>query len=58
MVINTGKIFPDMAVDWLVEATNALQAQCADDLSTVKSISVNGVLVKVVTEVLDGQPVY
>ena len=58
MVINTGKIFPDMAVDWLVEATNALQAQCADDLSTVKSISVDGVLAKVVTEVLDGQPVY
>lgn len=58
MVINTGKIFPDMAVDWLVEATNALQAQCTDDLSTVKSISVDGVLAKVVTEVLDGQPVY
>lgn len=58
MVINTGKIFPDMVVDWLVEATNALQAQCTDGLPTVKSVPVNRVLAKVVTEVLDRQFVY
>jgi cytidylate kinase len=52
LVINTGKVLPDLAVSWLVEAVNALEERNVADERTTKTISVDPTLARTVSEVL------
>jgi cytidylate kinase len=52
LVINTGKVLPDLAVSWLVEAVNALEERNVADERTIKTISVDPTLARTVSEVL------
>ena len=52
LVINTGKVLPDLAVSWLVEAVNALKEREVAAELTVKTISVDPTLARTVSEVL------
>lgn len=52
LVIDTGKVPPDLAVAWLVQAAQALDAQAADGRPTCGSIQVDAILAKAVAEAL------
>ncbi|RPH60755.1 MAG: cytidylate kinase-like family protein [Chloroflexi bacterium] len=57
LVIDTGKIPPKMAVDWLKEAMYRISHLELDDAQTTRSIKVDPVLADSVAQVLDEQPV-
>jgi cytidylate kinase len=52
LVINTGKIPPDLAATWLIEAARAFMTNLEIDEPTTASIKVDPVLSKVVSEEL------
>jgi len=52
VVINTGKVLPDLAVSWLVEAVNALEERNVADDRTIKTINVDPTLALTVSQVL------
>lgn len=52
LVIDTGKLPPDLAVTWLIEALNVLKERKADDQPTTNRIEVDTALANAVSEVL------
>ena len=53
LVIDTGKIAPELATTWLVEATRALEAKKGDDAySSTETIQVDSILASTVSEQL------
>lgn len=52
LVIDTGKLPPDLAVTWLIEALNVLKERKADDQPTTNKIEIDTVLANAVSEVL------
>jgi cytidylate kinase len=57
LVIDTGKISPEMAVDWLKEAVHRISHLPLDDALTTRSMEVDPVLADSVAQVLNEQPV-
>jgi cytidylate kinase len=57
LVIDTGKISPEMAVDWLREAAYSITQRRLDEALTTRAIKVDPVLADSVAQVLDMQPV-
>jgi cytidylate kinase len=57
MVIDTGKLSPDLAVKWIVEAVKSLEEKGVYEEPTIKMIEVDPILSKVVSEVLTPPPV-
>ena len=55
LVIDTGKLSPDLAVIWLVEAFKILNERKADDQPTTNRIEIDTALSNTVSEVLDCQ---
>jgi cytidylate kinase len=55
LVIDTGKVPPDLAATWLIEALKALKERKADDQPTTNSIDINTALASTVSEVLGCQ---
>ena len=55
LVIDTGKVPPDLAVTWLVEALNVLKKRKADDQPTTNMIEIDTALANTVSEVLGCQ---
>jgi cytidylate kinase len=53
LVIDTGKLPPDLAVTWLVEAVNALKEAKEDDQPSTNKIEIDTSLTNSVSEVLD-----
>ena len=53
MVIGTGKIPEKLAIPWLIQALNALQAQAAPGALTVDTILVDPMLVSIISEELN-----
>jgi cytidylate kinase len=53
LVIDTGKISPDLAMPWVVDAAKALVRSPTAGKPTTRSIEVDSVLEKVVAEALD-----
>jgi cytidylate kinase len=52
LVIDTGKITPDMATTWLIQAVKALEAQRPPEAPTVAALTVDPILARVVTQAL------
>jgi len=52
LVINTGEISPELAITWVVSAVQALALSPATGRPTTRSIEVNSVLAKAVSETL------
>lgn len=52
LVIDTGKVHPDLAVSWLIEALKVLKERKADDQPTTDTIQVDSLLADTVSEVL------
>lgn len=52
LVIDTGKVHPEIAVDWVVEAIDSLEERERGDDRTTRSIEVDSVLKAKVSEVL------
>jgi cytidylate kinase len=52
VVINTGKISPDLAMTWVVSAVKALALSPATDTPTTRSIEVDSVLAKAISDAL------
>ena len=52
LVIDTGKLPPDLAVTWLIEALNVLKERKADDQPTTNRIEIDTALANAVSEVL------
>jgi cytidylate kinase len=52
LVINTGKVLPDLAVSWVVEAVNALEERKVAAELTIETINVDPTLARTVSEVL------
>jgi cytidylate kinase len=55
LAIDTGKVPPELAVIWLIEAVKALKGKNGDDKPATRDIPVDPVLAKAVYEVLDRQ---
>ncbi len=53
MVLDTGKLLPEMAVNLIVDAVKHLEKQVSDDRPTVRMIDVNPALDKIVSEILN-----
>lgn len=58
LVINTGKVSPDLAVTWLVEATQALKAGPPAGPTVYESIQVDPILAAAVSDQLKCQTVH
>jgi cytidylate kinase len=58
LVINTGKISPDLALTWVVSAVKALALSPATGIPTTRSIVVDSVLAKAVSDVLHCKAVH
>jgi cytidylate kinase len=52
LVIDTGKVPPDLAATWLVEAAKALSERTVDDRPTCSSIQVDPILARAVADAL------
>ena len=52
LVIDTGKIAPDLAMPWVVDAAKALALSPATGKPTTRSIEVHSVLAKAVSDEL------
>ncbi len=57
VVLNTEKITPEMAVNWLAEIVAALDQQDFSDKRTTAALKGDSVLDGVISEILAGQPV-
>lgn len=55
MVINTGKIPPNLATEWIVRAVRSQTQELGDDIPTIESITVDRIMEDAVSEVLDCQ---
>lgn len=55
LVIDTGKVPPDLAVTWLVEAVRSLKERKTDDQPTSDTIEINTGLARTVSKVLGCQ---
>lgn len=55
LVIDTGKVPPDLAVAWLVEAVKVLKERKVDDEPTSSAIEISAELARTVSEVLGCQ---
>jgi cytidylate kinase len=55
LVINTGKVPPELAVTWLVETVKALNQRKGGDERTTSAIQVDPILTTVVSTILDCQ---
>lgn len=55
LVIDTGKVPPDLAVAWLVEAVKVLKERKVDDEPTSSAIEISAELARAVSEVLGCQ---
>jgi cytidylate kinase len=53
LVIDTGKVSPDLAATWLIDAANALSEKEMSDRPTCSSIQVDPILAKAVADALD-----
>lgn len=58
VVIDTGKVAPDVAVNWLVEAVETLHERPGDAERTTGDIEADRILDKVVAAVLESRPEY
>jgi cytidylate kinase len=56
LVIDTGKISPELAVDWLEEAARKMSQIPTDDAATTFSMEVDTVMLDAIAKVLDTQP--
>lgn len=55
LVINTGKVSPDLAADWIIAATRTFETELEIEKTTAASIVVDRVLAETVSEVLQCQ---
>jgi cytidylate kinase len=55
LVINTGKVSPDHAADWIVAAARAFDSSLETDQPTVASIGVDRIMAEAVSDVLQCQ---
>ena len=55
MVIDTGKIIPDLAVTWLADAAKSMQARTAGEVRTTSTFEVDQILASAVSAVLKCQ---
>ena len=55
LVINTGKISPNLATEWIVRAVRTQTQELKDDIPTIASIPVDRIMAEAVSEVLDCQ---
>ena len=55
LVINTGKVSPDLATDWIIAAAKTLETNLEIDKPTVASIVVDRILADAISEVLQCQ---
>jgi cytidylate kinase len=58
LVINTGKISPDMAVAWIINAAQDLKSQSYAGMPTTSSIKVDRIMVDAVSEALERQKIH
>jgi len=55
LVINTGKVSPDLATDWIIAAVRSLETSLEIDNPPIASIGVDRILAEAVSEVLQCQ---
>src|SRR5512143_3160146 len=55
LVIDTGKVAPDLAVNWLADAAKALPAQQAGEARLTRALQEDSILASVVSNVLKCQ---
>ena len=55
LVINTGKVSPDLAANWVIEAVKAFETSLETDKPTVDSMVVDRILAEAVSDVLQCQ---
>lgn len=53
LVVNTGKVFPDMATTWIIDAAKTFVNNMENDKPTTASIKVDRIMTEAVSEVLN-----
>lgn len=53
LVIDTGKVSPDLAATWLIQATKASSERQPDGMPTCRSIQVDPILARAVSDALE-----